>query len=120
MSRASGVGVAIRLDWLPISPALREFCRATGRDPIEMAVCGGEDYELLFATSAEPRLVQGFLRNVGLTTPVTMIGGVGGRGVGWLDRYGKRVTVQWTPFEHFSSASPNRDLALSRKVAGRG
>jgi thiamine-monophosphate kinase len=105
MSRAGNVGVAVRLDGLPISPPLREFCRLTGRDPIEMAVCGGEDYELLFATSAEPQAVKKVLRNAGLTTSVTDIGRVGGRGVRWLDSRGKSVSIRWRPFEHFHGES---------------
>jgi len=106
LSRASGIGMTVRLDHLPISHALRAFCRAMRRDPVEMAVCGGEDYELLFATSAKPRIVKKTLRRAGLQTPVSLIGRIGRRRVRWLDRHGKAVAVRWRPFEHFAPASP--------------
>lgn len=46
--KASGCGAVIDVKALPLSPELREFCREYGADPLELALCGGEDYELLF------------------------------------------------------------------------
>jgi thiamine-monophosphate kinase len=43
----SGVGARIRADRLPLSAALRSFCRQHGADPVQHALTGGEDYVLL-------------------------------------------------------------------------
>jgi len=44
----SGVGARIELDKLPVTDSLKNKCSEWGTDPVEMAVSGGEDYELLF------------------------------------------------------------------------
>ena len=105
LSEASRVGVTIHLDELPLSAAVRVFCRAARRDPIEMAAGGGEDYELLFATSVGPDGVQRILRDGGLRTKATAIGRAEGRRVRWLDHGGKEVPGRWKPFEHFAVRS---------------
>lgn len=46
--KASGVGANIHLDWLPVSEQLIKVTAQQGWDAIELAVGGGEDYELLF------------------------------------------------------------------------
>lgn len=53
LAAASGVRVVVERESLPLSPALQSFASHTGRDPIELALSGGDDYELLFTTSAE-------------------------------------------------------------------
>jgi len=47
----SGVGAELESSRLPLSDAFREFCRREGKDPVRLALCGGEDYELLFTIS---------------------------------------------------------------------
>ena len=49
---ASGVGAEISLASLPVSAELDAFCRMRGLDARELAVSGGEDYELLFTVDA--------------------------------------------------------------------
>jgi thiamine-monophosphate kinase len=49
----SHVGVGIDVEALPISSALREYAGIHKLDPIDVALQGGEDYELLF--TAAPR-----------------------------------------------------------------
>ena len=44
----SGVGARIDTGKLPISKELQDLCIKKGWDPRELALCGGEDYELLF------------------------------------------------------------------------
>ena len=52
---ASGVGLRIEAEALPLAPGLAELAAAAGRNPLELATSGGEDYELL-ATLPEERL----------------------------------------------------------------
>lgn len=51
--KASGAGAEIDIAQLPLSGELREVCSREGWDPAELALCGGEDYELLFTVSPE-------------------------------------------------------------------
>lgn len=46
---ASGVGAVVEAARVPIAPDAAAVCAAIGRDPLELALTGGEDYELLFA-----------------------------------------------------------------------
>jgi thiamine-monophosphate kinase len=48
IAEASGVGIVIDGDALPIDPAARAQFEAGGGDPLERAISGGDDYELLF------------------------------------------------------------------------
>lgn len=72
--QASGVGVRILAERLPISPATRAVAEAAGKDPVELALYGGEDYELLF--TAPPERVEELVEAVRAATgtPVTAIG----------------------------------------------
>jgi thiamine-monophosphate kinase len=51
---AAASGVALRLDAaaLPLAKGMAEVAAAAGRDPLELAASGGEDYELLAALPA--------------------------------------------------------------------
>ena len=51
LARASGVRLVIERESLPLSPALRSFAALAGTDPVETALAGGDDYELLFTVS---------------------------------------------------------------------
>lgn len=57
---ASGCGVEIDADALPIDPAARAWWEGAGEDPVLRALSGGDDYELLFAV---PRMWSGRLRH---------------------------------------------------------
>jgi len=51
LARASGVRLVIERECLPLSSALRSFAELAGTDPVETALAGGDDYELLFTVS---------------------------------------------------------------------
>lgn len=98
----SGVGARVGLGRVPVAPGAREIGRALGRDPLEWAVGGGEDYELLLTCEADAveRLATGLLDATG--TLLTMIGrieGVAGETV-FVDAAGVAVPVK-NGFEHF-------------------
>lgn len=49
LAAASGVGIEIELDRVPLGAGVAAVAAAAGRDPVELAAAGGEDYELLCA-----------------------------------------------------------------------
>ncbi len=53
LASASGVGLRIEAGALPLANGLAEVAAAAGRDPLELATSGGEDYELLAALPPE-------------------------------------------------------------------
>jgi thiamine-monophosphate kinase len=61
LARASGTGITVDADALPIHPEARAFFEAAGRDAVLEAAAGGDDYELLFTVPARR---QGRLRGV--------------------------------------------------------
>lgn len=69
---ASGVGAEVYVDKLPLSEPMKETAKAYGIDPLDLALSGGEDYELLF-TSPLPEGVLGRLGEK-LGIPVTAVG----------------------------------------------
>ena len=52
LASASGVGLRIDAAALPLAKGVAEIAAAAGRDPLELAASGGEDYELLAAIPA--------------------------------------------------------------------
>jgi thiamine-monophosphate kinase len=74
IAAASGVGVRIESEALPIDPGAREWWTARGIDPVMAAVKGGDDYELLLAV---PPKSGGALRSLArhvADPPLTKIG----------------------------------------------
>jgi thiamine-monophosphate kinase len=53
LARASGLAVRIEAGALPLAKGVAEVAVAVGRDPLELAASGGEDYELLAALPSE-------------------------------------------------------------------
>ncbi len=53
----SGVAARVQASQLPIHPGAVAMARLTGRDALDLALRGGEDYELLFTGSADPSSV---------------------------------------------------------------
>ncbi len=49
VARASGVRLRIEVGSLPLGDGVAELAAAAGQDPLQLAVSGGEDYELLAA-----------------------------------------------------------------------
>ena len=73
LAAAAGCGVEIDAERVPILPAAAVVAQSAGRDPLELGLSGGEDYELLFAVGRRQR--RGFLAaldRVGVTT--TLVG----------------------------------------------
>lgn len=74
VAAASGVGVRVDADSLPIDSCARDWWTSRGVDPVIAAVRGGDDYELLFAVAPKRG---GALRSVArhiADPPLTKIG----------------------------------------------
>jgi thiamine-monophosphate kinase len=101
LSRASNVG--FRLDNLPVAPEAERFAEIHGFDSVELALYGGEEYELV--VTIEPRLWQeakkavedvgGSLIKVGRVTEEKQL---------LLKTGGKLVSVEARGWEHFKTA----------------
>lgn len=55
LAAASRVGAEIDADAVPVAGRLRQLAIEEGRDPVDAAVSGGEDYELLFTVPPRRR-----------------------------------------------------------------
>ncbi len=53
LAQSSGLTAEIFVDQLPLSQTLRDACSQVGADPIDLALTGGEDYELLLTVPEE-------------------------------------------------------------------
>jgi thiamine-monophosphate kinase len=53
LARASGVSLRIDAPAMPLAAGVAAVAEANGRDPLELAASGGEDYELLVALPPE-------------------------------------------------------------------
>lgn len=61
LADASGTGAAVDATAVPVHPGASRWFRSTGKDPLEAAIIGGDDYELLFTV---PKKLSGKLRGV--------------------------------------------------------
>lgn len=74
VAEASGVGIVLDSAALPLDEGVREWHAREGGDPIETALVGGDDYELLFTVRAAHRgRLRGACRHFS-SLPVTRIG----------------------------------------------
>ena len=97
----SGVGAVIDAGKIPLSPQLRRVASRLGAAPLQYALSGGEDYELLFTV---PRGKSAKLRALGV--PATEIGEITRqRTVQIMDASGKKTVLAPTGFDHFARAS---------------
>ena len=75
LAKASGVGIEVDPSRVPMPRGFERACRRVGRDPLALAVSGGEDYELVFGLPGGRGPGEGALsRRLGVT--VTEIGSV--------------------------------------------
>lgn len=86
---ASEMNAEINLASLPFSLALKHVCQRFGWDPAELAVCGGEDYELLFTCTPQAEML--------LTIPHFVIGRITDRAHGTPE-----ITWRGAPASSFS------------------
>jgi len=93
--KASQVAARIEVERVPIEPAVKTAFKAKA---LELALSGGEDYELLFTASAE---IVAKVKKAA-SVPVTTIGEiVAGKGVSLVDKQGKPFKLSKAGWEHF-------------------
>lgn len=106
LARASHCGFEVCLTALPQSPALRRYATLHSTQPEQIALAGGEDYELLFATAEPPeRWREAIARAAGgRALRITRIGQVTAEseGVRFVNRRGETVPPSESSFLHFS------------------
>jgi thiamine-monophosphate kinase len=89
LAGASGARLAIELERLPLQAGLAELAAEAGVDAFDLALSGGEDYELL-ATVPPARLADA---TTGVAATGVQLGVIGrvepGRGASFLDRQGR-------------------------------
>ena len=99
----SHVGAEVDLSVLPISTACHAYAAARKLNPEDLALTGGEDYELLFtvAPRQRPRLEQTALKH---GFPLTRIGKIHPLrfGIQALSPYGHRHRLLNTSYRHFT------------------
>jgi thiamine-monophosphate kinase len=94
--KASQVGARIEAGRMPVEPLLKAAFKDRA---LELALTGGEDYELLFTAAAET------IEKVkkAATCPVTVIGEItAGQGVTVVDGQGKLLELGRAGWEHFT------------------
>ena len=98
--QASNVGANIVLDAIPLSSIMRESLPL--KDAINLALTGGDDYELLFTVSEDNKVaMETSLSHAG--TPVTCIGQINASQNISTTLNNKPVPINNAGFEHFSA-----------------
>ena len=97
--QASNVGANIALDALPLSVILRDSLLI--EDAMNLALSGGDDYELLFTVSEDNKIgLETALSHAGIS--VTCIGQTNASQTISTTLNNKSVTIKTTGFEHFA------------------
>ena len=74
LARASGLGAAVDAAAIPVHPGARRWFAGAGSDPVEAALRGGDDYELLIAVPRRQRRALRMLARLFRGVPVARIG----------------------------------------------
>jgi thiamine-monophosphate kinase len=90
---ASNVGAEIQAGALPLDDGFEAACAAVGEDPVELALAGGEDYELLF-TAPRSKEADAVATAIGTITA--------GGDISVIGADGRRLEIATAGFRHFS------------------
>ena len=102
LAEASAVRIELEVGALPVSPEMERLARQLHQDPHHWTLFGGEDYELLFATSASLEAVHAAFKRAHMTTAVHCIGRVtAGKGLHLMNRDGREIRITDQTFRHF-------------------
>lgn len=101
--KASGVGAVLNTDWVSDSAAISPCLQTLPINKrLDMALAGGDDYELLFTASPDQaQAVQDAANDAGVS--VTCIGRIRpGHQLQVLDNHGVPISRRFVSFDHFS------------------
>jgi thiamine-monophosphate kinase len=103
LCRSSGVGAVVEAERVPVDESAQGVADCLGMDPFDIAVNGGEDFELCFTVPAgEGDSVTGsFLERFGL--PMTRIGSITGSGLLVRDGGGAERDLVIGGFDHLKT-----------------
>ena len=105
LCRASGTAAAVRLASVPVAPGLDELRALIGADPLELALGGGEDYELLVALPRDAIEPARALLAERFGTPLTEIGELrAGEGIVAVEADGSERALVPSGWDHFASS----------------
>ena len=90
LCRESGVGAKILLNDVPVSDAMKTISSCLGLSPVDLALSGGEDYELLFSASPRQKV------------KAACIGEITRSGITVVGAKGRRVKTPGKGYQHFS------------------
>jgi thiamine-monophosphate kinase len=99
--KESGVGAVVAAEKIPLSPLLRQAAETCGQSPLDWALAGGEDYQLL-CTAGEPQLAAlcSLVREKTGRELFAVGRIVEGYGV-FLEEAGRRREISYRGYEHF-------------------
>ena len=104
--RESRVGARLFSDRIPLSPALDQYCRHLGFDPVEYALSGGEDYVLL--VTVDPDEVDGLIKDFqnAFHRPIYRIGEItGSKTFELVSAGGEAQSIVPAGWDHFKKES---------------
>jgi thiamine-monophosphate kinase len=100
IAKASGVGITLDAAALPLAEATRAWATQQDRNPVDLALVGGDDFELLFTSRpGQAGRLRAVRRHLG-DLPITRIGVVT-RGDSLLVKDGERRRELPAGYEHF-------------------
>jgi thiamine-monophosphate kinase len=106
--RLSGVGARLAAEDIPMSPGVRAVARMVGKDPLELALQGGEDYQLLFSSSpAQASRVPEFFTQTGLVVPIQIGELSSGKEVVLITRKKEKI-ISAGGYDHFRLDPPKK------------
>ncbi|WP_312561870.1 thiamine-phosphate kinase [Anaerospora sp.] len=100
IAEASHVSIQVIGKHIPLSPELREAAQVLGKEPLDYALYGGEDFQLLFTMDPEQFAV---INTIDPGAAITKIGEVlpFGDGVSLIDEMGQARKLQPKGYNHF-------------------
>ncbi len=105
LAEASGVSMRIEAGSIPLAKGVAEIAAAAGRDPLELATSGGEDYELLAALPPDRLSDASISIGEAAETTLTPIGAVEA-GAGVEIRLPGGRLLETRGYDHFAGPGP--------------